>query len=149
MGNTHRMAGSRAGHPEGWPCMACLLSTPHSTRSAILPMAVPRLGQVCPWAQRSTGTELPDAGAGSDTPSSPSGGQMTVNSSPKTKVQQQTAREVKHKTPKGSTKPWKSIMDREKHFYVALLEGICKGNKKVRGKGEGLYLASGRELNAV
>lgn len=42
-----------------------------------------------------------------------------------------------------------SIMAREKHCYAVLLEGVCKGNKKVTGKGKGLYLAPGREMNIV
>lgn len=47
MQNIQKMAGSRGRHPERWPCMACLLSTPCSTTVDILPMAVPRLGHIC------------------------------------------------------------------------------------------------------
>lgn len=48
MHNIQRMAGRRAGHPEGWPCMSYLLFTPCSTDPDTLPVAVPRLGHVCP-----------------------------------------------------------------------------------------------------
>lgn len=127
------MAGSRRGHPEGWPCTACLLSAPCSTDPATLPTAVPGLGCTGPWAQSSMGAELPDAGVGSDTLLSLSVGHDDSEVLPRDMGYgsgQLGRLNTSHQTEVQSLEI--SIMARRKKTtYAVLLERICKGNKKV------------------